>query len=129
MFTAEISLWVLMSSVLSVDKCCLVCRSIFLDNSYASISASFCPQLFHLSFSLQQSTNSLPCQSKLTFMQQIFNDMIHLALSLISSLPLPSCWMCRATRSLITIQCCIHSLVGYRMDYQQPTNLNCNVSL
>lgn len=98
-------------------------------NPYQSISASFCPQLLHLSFSLQQSTNSLSCQSKLTFMQPIFNDMIHLALSLISSLPLPSCWMSRATRSLITRQCCIQSLVGYRMDYLQPTNLNCNVSL
>lgn len=49
-------------------------------------------KLFYLSFSLQQSTNSLSCQSKPTFMQQIFNNTIHPTWSLsplIISLPFP----------------------------------------
>lgn len=51
---------------------------------HPSISVSFppLPKVFHLSFSPQQSTNSLSCQSKPTFMQPIINDTIHLAWSL-----------------------------------------------
>ena len=54
------------------------------NDPHPSISVSFPLQLklFHLSFSPQQSTNSLSCQSKRTFMQPIINDTIHLAWSL-----------------------------------------------
>lgn len=67
-------------------------EAFFQDNTYACyittpIRHSLSPslpnsKLFHLSFSLQQSTNSLSCQSKPTFMQPIINDTIHLARSL-----------------------------------------------
>lgn len=128
---AESSLCVLMSSALCVCWYMLFSLQKHFPGhaTLQPISVHLClllPPLFHLSFSLQQSTNSVSCQSKPTFMQPIFNDMIHLALSLISSLPFPSCWMSRATRSLITGQCCVQSLVGYRLGYLQPTKLHCN---
>lgn len=66
------------------DKCSAQYICMLHYDPHPSISVSFPPQLklFHLSFSLQQSTNSLSCQSKPTFMQPIINDTIHLAWSL-----------------------------------------------
>lgn len=71
---------------------------------------------FHLSFSLQQSTDSLSCQSKPTFMQQIINDTIHLArpIALISSLPSTFSEFRKATTS--QIQSLIQSL-GLRSEF------------
>lgn len=95
---------------------------------HPSISVSFPPQLklFHLSFSHQQSTNSLSCQSKPTFMQPIINDTIHLARSLsplISPLSFPSSWSRRAPESQTTIHCRSQSPRAYIRRPSLATNL------